>query len=255
MQQKKCCLGRVNFNICFVSNLWCNFSQVPFFESNFFNPKVIRSVPQGCWEGLKCDNGYESALQLKRTPPIKGVFNIIIIIVILEVISMECKCSLWSSFEPLSVQIVFRSLYPAQYGIEQQPTNANSPQLQNACPLSSRAVKSWSHHSSVNFHCHSFNKCFLYVCCVSGTTFDSGWVADTVDVLLHWRRLQIHRRQGTSTSHVQRQGGAPGVQLRDQGRVVPTSCKEELSRELKLGTPGLSHVFIYSKVCLCRICP
>lgn len=95
----------------------------------------------------------EVLYKLKRTPPVRGI-NLIIVIIILEVISMEHRCGPLSSFEPLSVQTVFRSLYNTNMGLNnsQSVLIDLGPYLQSAFPLSSRAVKSWVHHSLINFH-------------------------------------------------------------------------------------------------------
>lgn len=102
----------------------------------------------------------EVLYKLESTPHIRGV-TIIIIIIILVVISTECRCGLSSSLEPLSVQIVFRSFYDTDMGLNnsQSVLIALDPYLQSGFPLSSSTVKSWVHHSSINFHSliHSTN--------------------------------------------------------------------------------------------------
>lgn len=52
----------------------------------------------------------------------------------------------------LSVLTVFRSLYNTDMGLNNSQSMLIELGLYSAFPLSSRAVKSWIRHSSINFH-------------------------------------------------------------------------------------------------------
>lgn len=134
---------------------------------------------------------------------------------------------------------------------------ALGPYLQSALPLSSRAVKSRIHHSSVNFHSVIHSASIYRVPTMCWAVFLT--VTELLILLMpcyitgNFRSIE---EKGHLQSHMHRQGGCQGCspELRI-GSGLACSVLKIIALQTETGPLWFeTQIFIYSKLGLCPIC-
>ena len=123
------------------------------------------------------------------------------------------------------------------------------PYLQSAFPLSSRAVKSWIHRSAINFHSviHSTN---VYFMCQEVFLMVGVLLISLMSCYIRGNCRSIEERGLLQATRTHR------MQLKSLGEVVANTVLRTIVSGTEAGHLWLeSYVFIYSKLCLCLICP